>query len=199
MSIRSKKTLCHLTKLENLDNILKYNLISREALIDNGIYFKDVADAEILDGRSLNNLQYYVPFHFYAGNPFDWKVQNNHKNSNFIYICITRELAEYNNFKIIPMHPLSMNPFKIYNYKEGMKEINWNLMETRNYRDPKCKQICMAECITELTIPYEHFQSIAVKDEKTKEIVENKIKKYECINGKKHHNIHIDVRPYWFY
>lgn len=197
MSIRDRKTLYHLTKLDNLDNILKYGLISRKLLIDNGLYFEDVADSEIINFRSKMNLEQYVPFHFYPHTPFDWVVQNNNPDADFIYICISKETAEYNNFNIIPMHPLSMNPFHIYDYNEGIEAINWDLMNKRDYNDPVCKSVCMAECITNLIVPYKVFQSIAVKNSNIKKIVEDKIRKYKEKNNITE-TIYIDERPSWF-
>lgn len=197
MSIKDRKTLYHLTKLDNLDNILEYGLISRKLLIDKGLYFEDVADSEIINFRSEMNLEQYVPFHFYPHTPFDWVVQNNNPNDDFIYICISKEIAEYNNFNIIPMHPLSMNPFHIYGYNEGIEAINWELMNKRDYNNPECKSVCMAECITNLIVPYNVFQSIAVKNSDIKKIVEDKIKKYKEKNNITK-SIYIDERPSWF-
>lgn len=197
MSIRDRKTLYHLTKLDNLDNILEYGLISRKLLMDNGLDFEDVADSKIINFRSEMNLEHYVPFHFYPHTPFDWIVQNNNPDSDFIYICISKEIAEYNNFNIIPMHPLSMNPFHIYGYNEGIEAINWDLMNKRDYNDPECKSVCMAECITNLIVPYKAFQSIAVKNSDIKKIVENKIRRYKEKNNITK-TIYIDERPSWF-
>lgn len=197
MSIRNRKTLYHLTKLDNLDNILEHGLISRKLLLDRGIDFEDVADSEIIRFRSEMNLEQYVPFHFYPYTPFDWKVQDNNPNCDFIYICISKEIAKYNNFNIIPMHPRSMNPFVIYSYNEGIEIINWELMNKRDYNDPKCKSVCMAECLTNLIVPYNVFQSIAVKNNDIKKIVEEKIRRYKEKNNITK-NIFIDERPSWF-
>lgn len=197
MSIRYRKTLYHLTKLDNLDNILEYGLISRKLLIDNGLYFEDVADSEIINFRSEMNLEQYVPFHFYPHTPFDWVVQNNNPESDFLYICISKEIAEHNNFNIIPMHPLSMNPFHIYGYNEGIEAINWDLMNKRDYNNLECKSVCMAECITNLCVPYKVFQSIAVKNSAIKKIVQDKINKYKDKNNIAE-TIYIDERPNWF-
>lgn len=197
MSIRDRKTLYHLTKLDNLDNILEYGLMSRKLLIENGLYFEDVADLEIISFRRKMNLEQYVPFHFYPYTPFDWVVQNNNPDSEFIYICIPKEIAQYNNFNIIPMHPLSMNPFCIYDYNKGIEIIDWDLMDKRDYNNPECKSVCMAECITNLIVPYNVFQSIAVKNNYIKQIVQDKIK----VHKEKHNikeTIYVDERPNWF-
>ncbi len=191
MSIRERKMFYHLTDLNNIDSIIEYGLLPRKTIIDNKIKFNDVADNEIINFRKLHGLDEFIPFHFYPFTPFDWDVQTTHKSKIFIYICITKEIAKHNNLKIIPMHPLSMNPFILYDYKDGLDEINWILMETKNYKNGECKKICLAECLCDKRIPLECFQSIAVKDEETKMYIQEKVNKPNI-------KIHIDVRKNWF-
>lgn len=45
-----------------------------------------------------------------------------------MYICISRELARRNNFKILPKHPLSLENCQLYDYEEGFKRIDWDTM-----------------------------------------------------------------------
>ena len=45
-----------------------------------------------------------------------------------IYICIQRELARENNFKILPKHPLSLASYQLYDYDEGFNLIDWEIM-----------------------------------------------------------------------
>ncbi len=58
-NIREQKLLYHLTSVENLDGIFKDGLKPRASLSG----FTDVADAEILKKRQLQQLDNYVPFH----------------------------------------------------------------------------------------------------------------------------------------
>lgn len=197
MSIKDRRTLYHLTKLDNLYTILEHGLVSRKILINKGLYFEDVADSEIIDFRKRMDLDRYVPFHFYPHTPFDWVVQNNNPDSDFIYICISKDIAEHNKFNIIPTHPLSMDSFRLYEYQEGMEEINWELMDKRDYFDLECKSVCMAECVTNLCIPYNCFQSITVKNIDVKKIVEERVKDYKQKNNIEK-NIYIDIRNNWF-
>lgn len=197
MSIKDRKTLYHLTELDNLKNILEYGLLSRDLLVKHNLRFEDVADQEIIKFRKEKDLEKYIPFHFFPYTPFDWVVQNNNADKSFIYICIHKDLANGNNFSIIPRHPLSMRPFIIYDYEEGMNIIDWQLMDKKDYKDITCKNVCMAECITELVIPYNCFQSISVKDLETQEIVLKEINDHNVKIGRSV-SIHVDIRNQWF-
>lgn len=194
MSIRDKKQLYHLTELENLDTIFKYGLLSRNQMLKRKIRFTDVADSEIIKFRSENGLNDYVPFHFFAKNPFDGAVQLAHKNKVFVYIIIHRDFAKNNNFKIITRHPISVQPFKLYDYQEGIKNIDWDTFDLRDYNNHECKEICMAECISSKTISIHNFQSIAVKDNQTK------LKVLELMENNKidEDNFFIDIRENCF-
>jgi len=70
--IRNQKLLYHLTSTNNLQSILNQGFLSRDRLIA----FDDVAEPDIIEFRGQNNLNKYVPFHFFANNPFDGRVLN---------------------------------------------------------------------------------------------------------------------------
>ena len=65
--IKEQKLLYHLTSIENLSSIFQNGLRSRAHLDA----FADVADTEILRKRQALELERYVPFHWFAANPFD--------------------------------------------------------------------------------------------------------------------------------
>lgn len=178
MPIKDQKLIYHLTDINNLENIVKEGLLSRKELVDRGILFEDVADPQILEFREEHNLDSYVPFHFFAKNPFDGDVQINHPDNEFIYLCMRRSDAEAMGFQIIPTHPLNMNPFKIYSYEDGMEEIDWELMEQRDYKDHDCKEACMAECVYQGELNITDFVSVHVKTAEAKKYVDRLFKLY---------------------
>lgn len=192
MNEKNGKLLYHLTDLDNLQSIIENGLLPRYYLMDESLDFEDVADEEIIDFRRYVGLDKYVPFHFFAKNPFDGKVQKNHPSTNFIYICITRNLAKANNFSIIPQHPKSMSIFRLYDYDDGFDIIDWDTLESRDYSNQYCKNVCMAECVGEYKIEASYFQSIAVKDENTKRYVEALLKKHNITN------VYVNIHPEWF-
>jgi hypothetical protein len=163
-SPKNGKLLYHFTALSNLEAILSYGLISRE----NVKTFDDVADNKIIEHRQSIGLNNYVPFHFFAGTPFDGSVQCSFPEKAFVYITIQRSFAEKNSFLVLKRHPLSMPECMPLSYLQGMKEIDWEIMKERNYNDHDCKEVCMAECISPQTIAPESFFNIYTKTEEVK-------------------------------
>ena len=142
-SIKDQKLLYHLTSVENLDGIFKDGLKPRAGLSG----FKDVADAEILKKRQALQLDNYVPFHWFAKNPFDGSVQRNRPEAQFVLISVYRSTARQYGWKIIPRHPLAGDSIQLLDYEQGFEAIEWDVMSSRDYLDPHCKSICMAECL----------------------------------------------------
>jgi hypothetical protein len=124
------KLIYHLTKLSNLDSILNYGLLSRKIVKDRNIAFSDVADQGIISKRTELGLDIYTPFHFHPYSSFDVAVKSTYSNEEFIYICITREDAKHNKFKILPKHPLTIDECILMDYDEGFNAIDWDTMHT---------------------------------------------------------------------
>jgi hypothetical protein len=158
--IRTQKFLYHLTSINNIGNIFEHGLKSRSALKSDE--FIDVADSEILESRKNLSLENCVPFHFFAKNPFDGKVQKTRPNEKFALIAIKRDYAKSQNWQVIPRHPLANGAIEILSYDEGFERIDWELMSIRDYHNEECKSICMAECLSPKTVPAESFFAIYV-------------------------------------
>lgn len=170
--IKTQKLLYHLTELGNLESILRDGLLPRSQIEE----FVDVADHDILDDRKKYNLENYVPFHWFAGNPFDGRVQGDHPRKKFVLITVQRSMASRGNWKVIPRHPLAGGQLQILDYEEGFKIIDWDVMNTREYRDQVCKNICMAECLSPVIVPSKNFFRIYVRDQEIQRTVAKKIK-----------------------
>lgn len=152
-SIKEQKLLYHLTSLNNIGSILEKGLQPRSVLHG----FHDVADAEILAGRREHGLGDYVPFHWFARNPFDGRVQKRRPEELFVLVSVRRSMAAQRNWKILPRHPLAKQEFRFYDYKEGFESIDWELMDTRDYGNAQCKSVCMAECLSPLPVSSSDF------------------------------------------
>ncbi len=187
--IRTQKLLYHLTSMENIESIIRDGLKSRSSLSLSE--FVDVADSEILESRKSQSLENYVPFHFFAKNPFDGRVQKNHPNKKFILIAVHRDVAKNQKWKIIPYHPLSGNQVEILDYDEGFNKIDWELMNQRDYSDTNCKNTCMAECLSPTTIQAINFQSIAVCCSESENLIKEFKTKYNL-------KFFIDNKPQMF-
>ena len=159
--IRSKKLLYHLTSLRNLRSIIAQGLLPR-ANLDS---FVDVADPEIIANRQGLNLEQKVPFHFFAKNPFDGRVQRDHPGEQFVLIAVHRSIASEMGWQIIPTHPLGGGEIQLLGYDAGMAAIEWDVMNTRDYSNQHCKCVCMAECLSPGPVSVRSFHAIYVKDE----------------------------------
>lgn len=175
--------LYHITDIENLESIIEKDIISRNELIRSNFQFSNIADEEIIYKR--NNLGDYIPFHFHPYSNFDYSIRYNNKDKTFIYLCITRNYAKENNFKILPQHPLSReSEYIIYNYEEGITIIDWDIMSKTKDELNKMRfdlnienQIKMAECLSPKSIKINNISHIVVKDYCDKQKVENILNK----------------------
>lgn len=146
--IKDQKLLYHLTSIGNIGSILKEGLKPRALLQE----FEDVADQEIIANRQGLALENYVPFHWFARNPFDGRVQADRPEDLFVLITVQRALAAQRNWKVIPRHPLTAGNIELMDYAMGFAAIEWDIMNQRDYHDPNCKSICMAECLSPTTV-----------------------------------------------
>ncbi|HIG8406152.1 TPA: DarT ssDNA thymidine ADP-ribosyltransferase family protein [Escherichia coli] len=172
--IEDQYLLYHLTCMDNLPSILDTGLRSRASVKGE---FVDVADGEIITGREALNLQTMVPFHFFTKNPFDGRVLKDHKEKSFYIISVCRAFAKENGWKVIPKHPLSTSSvIDLLDYEQGMAQIDWELMNIRDYKNAECKSVCMAECLSSVTVEPKNFHCIFVKNDNEKKYVERLIK-----------------------
>lgn len=171
-SIKDQYFVYHLTSVENLDGIFTAGLKPRASLSN----FTDVADSEILKKRKALNLDRYVPFHWFAANPFDGRVQLDHPKSKFVLISVFRSFAKDNGWKIIPRHPLADEAIQLLDYNTGFQTIDWELMNTRDYQNHECKNVCMAECLSPDVVRPKIFSRIYVPNDEVRALCEAKMR-----------------------
>ena len=111
-----------------------------------------------------------------------------------IYICIERDLARENNFKILPKHPLSLADYELYDYDEGFDLIDWETLTKTGLKDGDAKQIKMAECLSDRVIPVEYFKCFYVSSEEVKMQVESMLRTY----GVNFPPPHVNKMSKWF-
>lgn len=167
-SIKEKKLIYHLTHFQNLPSIFANGLLPRAQLA----HFRDVADPEIIADRAALRLEQHVPFHWFAGNPFDGIVQKTHRGELFVLIAVSRDLARLQNWKIVPRHPLANEVIELLDYAPGFEAIDWGKMEARDYRDPESKSVCMAECLAPGAVHPRSFNMIFTPCEESKSRVD---------------------------
>lgn len=184
---KNKKLIYHLTPLKNIPSILEKGLLPRNQLSN----FEDIADQEIIQKRQGLVLEGYVPFHWFAGNPFDGIVQKTHKDTPFAPIAVHRELAANSNWKVLPRHPLANDAMELLDYAAGFDAIDWNTMNQRDYRDTNCKSVCMAECLAPGTVAASQFFAIYVPSVE----LERKVRTWANRLGVR---VGVDVNEYMF-
>lgn len=192
--VRGKKLLYHITKVSNMEDIINYGLLPRRYLLEKGREFGDVADPQIIIKREELDLDKYTPFHFHPYSAFDVAVKNKYATDKFVYICIKRALAEFNGFKILKRHPLSQQECVLYEYAEGINDIDWETMERVGATDEYSRNVKMAECLTDKCIPAELFQCVYVPDVETEQYIEMLFQK----KGIMEHPPYVSVQPKWF-
>ena len=172
--IQDGQLFYHVTALKNLEGIFKYGLLSRPDAIKKGFLKTDVADSEIIEKRKQLEILQYVPFHFFEPTAFTGTVFSAHPLDAFCSITITRDFAKKNDFKICTAHPLSQNPVaQIMDYEDGIKSINWEKAEERNYHDDVSKNACMAECLAVSPVLPSDFSIVFVPDDNAYKYVDN--------------------------
>lgn len=191
---KNQNLLYHLTKLGNLESIIKYGRMSRRKVREQRIQFGDVADSEIISKRQELNLDNYTPFHFHPYSAFDVAVKHRYADEDMIYLCISRKKAQDENYKILLQHPLSESECQLYNYDDGFERIDWETLQEKNRTDGYAKQVKMAECLTDKKIKINEICCIYVKSE----IVKNKVIRIFNDNGVDFPPPNIFVREIWF-
>lgn len=185
--IKEQKLIYHITDLINLDSILSEGIKPRYELTR----FSDVADPEILEKRKRFKLDEKVPFHFFANNPFDGGVVKANPTTNFVIIGVLRSYSKAQNWKIIPRHPLANGTITLMSYDEGLENIDWTVMNERDYNDANCKSVCMAECLAPGVVSANHIYTIYVKTDACEMKVNQMVSKYKL-------GIHVNKRPNMF-
>jgi hypothetical protein len=179
--IKNQKLLYHLTSIDNVKSIFTKGLQPRADLKT----FEDVADQDIISSRKNLSLENYVPFHWFARNPFDGRVQADRPDDLFALITIRRTFAASHNWKIIPRHPLAAANIDLMDYEPGFAAIDWEAMDRREYLDPHSKSVCMAECLSPTPVSPENFFSIYVCCDDSATYLEAQ---------KKTHSVRVDIK-----
>lgn len=161
-NVKSGKLIYHLTKVDNFESILENGMLPRKLVLEQGLAFEDIADREIINKRTLLGLDKYIPFHFHPYSAFDVAVKNTYDAQRMIYMCMKREVARFNNFVILPKHPLSAEECVLHDYDEGFELIDWNVLQTKNLNTNYAREVKMAECLTDKIIPIDCFYIIYV-------------------------------------
>ncbi|UZD98416.1 DUF4433 domain-containing protein [Pseudomonas corrugata] len=91
-------------------------------------------------------------------------------------ISVFRTFAKDKAWKIIPQHPLADEAIQLLDYNAGFQAINWELMNTREYQNHECKNVCMAECLSPHVVAPANFSRIYVPNDEVRQLCEAKMR-----------------------
>ena len=69
-----------------MEAIVNHGLLPRRSLLEQGIFFVDVADPPIITKREELDLDKYTPFHFHPYSAFDVAVKHTYSAEKFVYV-----------------------------------------------------------------------------------------------------------------
>ena len=59
----------------------------------------------------------------------------------------------------MPRYPLANQRPEPLEYTEGMKSIDWETMNIRDYNNAQSRSVCIAECLSPQTVTVDNFLS----------------------------------------
>lgn len=146
----------HLTHINNLDNILKNELMARNKLKELDYEFIDTAENDIILKR--NELNNCIPFHFsfiqeIYGIPYNYAVCKKRKPEEMIFLVATIKVDESKLLDFLLYHPVSKyskknSSFSSFynNFLEEMKKYT-NEIGFINYSEQEVKNLLMSELL----------------------------------------------------
>ncbi len=151
-NIRDKKLLYHLVKLQDMEQIVK-----------------DGLQPDMLIGDKS-----YTGFDFHAYAPEAVMEQQEHPDTVYAYVCVTREYASANGYQILMKQPQD-EAVHTYSYEEGIAMIDWDAMEEQTGDEGRGEVLC----VTEQKLPDAEISCVYVPDEesavKLREICKNTV------------------------
>jgi hypothetical protein len=191
----SSKGFWHITALDNLQNILKLGLLSRKKLLETQQSFIDGVPSKLNQKRIRNNLDVFVPFHFYPWNPYDRMVLKEYKDKDFFYIVICEEIAEHLNCKITLEYPNHKDNIQFFEYKKCKTKIN-EIRRNTNFSIAKDKFEGLGECLIPECVEPKYFDAIILKNEELKLYTHKILTELDNFNISKYS---VYVEPGYFY
>jgi hypothetical protein len=179
----------HLTSFDNIENILRMGLLSRNKLIELNQKYSDKARPDLIEERNEKDLVKYVPFHFMPLSPYAKEIFRKNRDVDFCYITIRDKIAsDESKYKILLEYSNHLKKIELKNYndcKNKIEEIRKNTDFVYGKTSGKDKRGGpMGECLALDCVKPEKFYAIVVKSKDTEMELKNILgkldKKIEC-------------------
>lgn len=194
----------HITHINNLENILKNGLKSRNELLSQNIDFEDTADCKIVEKRGiLNN---YIPFHIdwvqkVHRIPYNCTICNNNGYDNMIFLWVDpiKALEKYS-MKYFLYHPISSYCMEFDNLEDFSAKFKSEKERLKreydfDYNNQEVKEFRMSEILILKNILFlDSDWSIIVYSEESFKKVKELLEKYQ----NDYANVKILIKPDFF-
>lgn len=176
----------HITHIDNLDEIIKTGLLSRNFLNNNKKNYKDTANHEIIEKR--NTLNNYVPFHINKleteyGIPYTYQICSNRGKQAFVVLSLNFRNYNQTMNKLYLYHPVSYFKKEIMDLSEYITKINEepnklpkNCYGKLDFSNGQVQQFLMSEVLIKDSVPFDRIDSIYVFNEVTEKKVNEILK-----------------------
>lgn len=184
-NIKDKKLLYHMVKVSDLVDMIKN---SKVEINDIGMAeytadtYKSLAPTKKIGGKT------YMNFHFHPYSKDDSDVRKQNPNTEYAYVCVTRDYAKAVDFGILFENTGDEKENRIYKYREGIDLIDWKSLESFE------NDAMDVECITETDVTIAVMFSIYCSKEETAVMLEKLINE----NNLSDCNVHVNTNSRMF-
>ena len=178
------KYLYHMTHISNLNNIIKYGLLSHNNAHQRKLVNEDISDFGVNKLRNRkepiygNNLHDYVPFYFNPKNPMLYKRLLT-MGDEISILRINLEAMAQNKFLFTDGNAASKHS-NIFGRLENLEKLDWDCINGEyweRYHDGKRKKC--SELLIYDSIDVNHIESICCNSRSTKEKISRLLNNYE--------------------
>lgn len=175
------KYIYHMTHIDNLENILKYGLLSHH----NNAVNHNIDNPEVNDRRNFyepiynKNVHDYVPFYFNPRNAMLYV--NRDKQDEIIILAFDRNLI-YKKGSLFTDGNASVQGTRFYKDIKDLNKLNWQCLKSKYWNDfEDGKRLMMAEVLVPDNVNIKYLKKIYCKNIFTQSRVDDLVQYYPNI------------------
>lgn len=180
MSVRAVKSLFYITHIDNLPSIFQHGILSHRQVVERGIRFTPVYNAEIVAHRQerltpdRQSLWEYANLYFQPRNPMLYKVLSETDKHDVVILGIKPQVLETKG-TFIALGNAAHSLTALVDVKTGLKAISgeyWQILNSDWWKtEDGSKRKIMAECLVPGVVLPNAIHSIYVASQHTAERV----------------------------